>query len=190
MRKVSMFMVALFLSVFALVGCSNEEADNAEPAAETNETEEAELDEQTYEPEAINPDTDVCDVCAMAVADDQYATQIVLTNDRSLKFDDIGCLYGWIEENGEDEIGAKYVRDFHSEEWIVIDDATYVFGEEIETPMAYGVISFKDAAEAEAYIEEHGHGEILSASDLSDHKWEMMMHDHDDHDHDDRGDHE
>lgn len=190
MRKIGIFMFTLLLFSFALVACGNDEGETTEPndEAQTEETEATETAEAEYEPEAIDPDVDVCDVCAMAVADDEHATQIVLTNERSLKFDDIGCLYGWIEENGEDEIGAKYVRDFNTEDWVLIDDATFVFGEEIETPMAYGVISFEDEADAEKYIEEEGHGELLTAADLDDHKWEMMDHDHDDHD--DHDDHE
>lgn len=134
-----------------------------------------------YQPEAINPDVDVCEVCAMAVADDQHATQIILKNERALKFDDLGCLFAWLEENGEDDVGAKFVRDFNTQEWILLEEATFVFDEHIETPMAYGVISFKNKEDAEAYIDEHGIGEILTADDLDDHKWEMMKHEHNHH---------
>lgn len=135
--------------------------------------------EETYEPAGINPDTDVCEVCAMAVADDQHATQIVLKNHRSLKFDDLGCLYSWLEDHGEEDVGAAFVRDFYTQEWIKLEDAAYVFGDEIHTPMSYGIISFKDVGDAEGYIEEHGHGELLTAADLEHHKWEMMNHHHD-----------
>src|SRR5690625_7574040 len=96
----------------------------------------------------------------MAVADDQFATQIVLENDRALKFDDLGCLYEWLEENGTDEVGAKFVRDFNTKEWIQLEEATYVFDEAIETPMAYGVISFKNSEDAEQYVKDNGLGEI------------------------------
>lgn len=185
MRKIHILLLAVF-SVLALtlVACGNDNDANDETTDQGTE-EEANVEEKLdYEPEAINPDHDVCDICAMAVADDQYATQIVLTNDRALKFDDLGCLYAWKEENGNDDIGAEFVRDFNNEEWVQVKDATYVFDEAIDTPMAYGVISFKDEADAQSYIDEHGYGELLSAADLDDHKWEMMDHDHED-DHDD-----
>src|SRR5699024_10661173 len=117
------------------------------------------------------PDIDVCEICAMAVADDQHATQIILKNERSLKFDDLGCLYEWIEENSEDEIGAKFVRDFNTEEWILLEEATYVFDENIETPMAYGIISFEEQTDAEQYVEDNGFGKLLTANELDDHKW-------------------
>lgn len=169
----------LIISTIVLAACgSNDEATNDD----TEEIESNEASALEYEPEDIDPDTDVCEICAMAIADDQHATQIILKNDRSLKFDDLGCMYEWIEENGEDDIGAKFVRDFHTEEWVLLEDATYIFDEAIDTPMAYGIISFKEQADAEDYIEENEHGDILTVDDLGDHKWEMMDHDHD-HDH-------
>jgi len=187
MKKFNIFLIvsAILLLILAACGGNNDvKGDNEEVDAE-------ETTALEYEPEDINADSDVCEICAMAVADDQYATQIILENDRSLKFDDLGCLYEWVEENDEDEVGAKFVRDFNTEEWILLEDATYVFDEEIETPMAYGVISFKEKTDAEQYIEDNGFGELLTANDLADHKWEMMGHDHDhgDHDHGDHDEH-
>src|SRR5690625_698752 len=176
MKRFSYLFLTLLAFTLILAACSDN--GNSESDAEQSENDVSEL---AYEPEDIDPETDVCDICAMAVADDRYATQIVLENDRTLKFDDLGCLYEWLEENGTDEVGAKFVRDFHTEEWIQLEEATYVFDEEIETPMAYGVISFKNNEDAEQYVEDNGFGEILKESDLADHKWEMMDHDHDHH---------
>lgn len=179
MKKFNVFLIVSAVLILIVAACGS----NDEPNGDAEDVESNETAELKYQPEDINPDTDVCEICAMAVADDQHATQIVLESERSLKFDDLGCLYAWIIENGEDEIGAKFVRDFNTEEWVLMEDATYVFDEEIETPMAYGIISFKDRADAESYIEENGFGEILTVDDLKDHKWEMMDHDHD-HSHD------
>lgn len=146
-----------------------------------------------YEPEAINEETDVCEVCGMMVPNNQHATQIVLTDGKSLKFDDLGCLHEWKEDNDNDKIGAEFVRDYNTEEWIELKDATFVYHEEFMTPMAYGVYSFKDKADAEALIEEEGKGELLDAEALSNHKWEMNkeMMDHGDHgDHDEHDNHD
>jgi len=180
MKKITRLLVGLTLMIMILAACSNDNTNNVT----TNDVNNNDLSEAvTYEPEAIDPNTDVCEICAMAVADDEHATQIILKNDRSLKFDDLGCLFKWLDENGEEEVGAKFVRDFHTEEWGLIEDATYVFDEAIETPMSYGIISFKNEAEATAYINEHDLGDLLQASDLQDHKWQMMNHEHDDHNH-------
>jgi len=184
MKKFNLFVcLAIFTMILAACGGNDETNSDSSEMVDSDET--AELE---FEPEDIDPDSDVCEICAMAIADDQHATQIILKNDRSLKFDDLGCMYEWIEENGQDDIGAKFVRDFNTEEWVLLEDATYVFDEDIDTPMAYGVISFEDEADAESYIEENDHGEIVTVDDLEDHKWEMMDHDHD-HDHHDHDDH-
>lgn len=178
MRKnIFTFSILLVLLLVFVSACGDE------GNSDTNEmvTDEAEKTELAYEPEAIE-DTDVCEVCAMAVPNNEHATQIVLTNDRSLKFDDIGCLQEWIDEHGEDEIGTAFVRDFNSEEWFDMTNGTFVYDETIETPMAYGVISFKDESEADDFIEDFGAGEKLTKDDLANHEWEMNMDmmDHDD----------
>lgn len=177
-------MVAAFTLLLAACGDSDKDTNDKDTGSDTTES--------AYEPEDIDPDSDVCEVCGMAIADDEHATQIILENERSLKFDDLGDLYVWIDENGEDDIGEKFVRDFYTKEWLVLEDATFVFNEEIDTPMGFGVISFKDKTGAEEYIDEHDIGELLTASDLDNHEWEMEDHgdhhdhgDHDDHDHDD-----
>src|SRR5699024_1834592 len=125
----------------------------------------------------------------MMVPDNQHATQIVTTVGKGLKFDDIGCLHEWKEDQGEDEIGAEFVRDYNTEEWIEVIDVTFAFHEDFMTPMAYGVYSFKDKADAEQLVAEEGKGEVLNPNALASHDWEMNMdhddhHDHDDHDED------
>ncbi|AZK48128.1 nitrous oxide reductase accessory protein NosL [Paenibacillus lentus] len=145
-----------------------------------------------YAAQAINEDVDVCVVCNMQVKDDAFATQIVTKDGKSLKFDDLGCMYEWKKENGTDDIGGDYVRDYNDKEWIEVSKATYVYDASIRTPMAYGVISFKDKASAEAFVAEQGIGQVLRAEELANHAWEQsqdMMHPHDHGDHGDHAEH-
>lgn len=186
--KNRIFLVTVLAALLlALAACSGDNND----ATEDKNTDEAATTETAYEPEDVK-DTDVCEVCAMAVPNNEHATQIVLTNERSLKFDDIGCMYEWIEENGEEDIGTAFVRDFNSEEWFDFNEATFVFDESIETPMAYGIISFIEESEAEQFIDEFGTGELLDRADLTNHEWKMYKdmdgHDHDEHDHEEHDD--
>ncbi|GIQ69562.1 hypothetical protein DUZ99_18715 [Xylanibacillus composti] len=135
--------------------------------------------QEQYEPQAINEETDICVICNMAVKDDQYATQIVTKDRQSLKFDDIGCMNEWKTEHGTDMIGAQFVRDYHSLEWILYEQAYYVYDASIKTPMAYGILSFEQESDAQAYIDEHGVGKLMTAEDLANHSWEVnrdMMH--------------
>ncbi|WHX50696.1 nitrous oxide reductase accessory protein NosL [Paenibacillus woosongensis] len=135
-----------------------------------------------YAAQAINEDVDVCAVCNMQVKDDAFATQIVTKDGKSLKFDDLGCMNTWKQENGTDNIGMDYVRDYNDKEWVEFSKATYVYDASIRTPMAYGIVSFKDKSAAEAFIKEQGVGQILTANELANHTWQqsqdMMHHDH------------
>ena len=89
----------------------------------------------------------------MAVVDNQHATQIVLENGKSIVFDDVGCMYEWLEGNPNETIEAEFVRDYNDKEWVLVDDATYVYNQSVKTPMAYNVISFKDEASAEVFAD-------------------------------------
>ncbi len=122
-------------------------------------------------PVEINEETAVCEICNMAVADSEFATQILLENGKTLLFDDIGCMYGWLEEN-DSATEAIFVRDYENKNWIESNDATYVYDESVKTPMAYNVISFESKDKAEAYLESH-HGTLLTHDDLHSHEWKM-----------------
>jgi len=150
-RKSIQLLTAALLLIIAIAGCGK----------------------KNYEPQAINEDVDVCVICNMQVKDDAYATQIVTKQGKSLKFDDIGCMNEWKKQNGSDEIGKEYVRDYNDKAWIGFDEAAYVYDETIRTPMAYGVISFKDTASAEKFVQEQGVGKVISAKELASHTWQQ-----------------
>lgn len=159
--KQGMLITALMLVLVVLAGCGA----------------------KTYAAQPINEDVDVCVICNMQVKDDAYATQIVTKEGKSLKFDDIGCMNEWKKQHGTDDIGMDFVRDYNDKAWIEFDKAVYVYDASIRTPMAYGIVSFKDEASAEAFMAEQGVGTLLSSADLANHTWEqsggmMDMHSH------------
>lgn len=125
-----------------------------------------------YAARAVNEETDRCAQCNMAVADGPHATQIVLKDGRTLVFDDIGCMYAWMAENGDDEVGQAFVRDYRDLGWIKLEKAYHVYDASFRTPMAYGVLSFASKSDAEAFIAEQGKGVLMTADDLSNHSWE------------------
>lgn len=131
-----------------------------------------------HKPHEIHEETDRCAVCNMAIANNRYATQIVTKDGQVFKFDDIGCMNKWMTDNGTDSVGAAYVRDYHSEQWIEMEDAYYVYDASFQTPMAYGVLSFAEEEDAQAFIREQGAGKLMSADELDGHSWtrnrEMM----------------
>lgn len=127
---------------------------------------------KTFTTEAVSADVDKCATCSMQVADDRNATEIVLKEGKALKFDDIGCMYDWTKKNGLETVGAQFVRDYNSKEWVKLEDATFVYDKMNKTPMAYGIFSFKDKASAEAFVADQGKGQLLAAADLNAHVWE------------------
>ncbi|MBD2847695.1 nitrous oxide reductase accessory protein NosL [Paenibacillus sp. IB182496] len=128
---------------------------------------------EAYSPEPINEETDRCVICNMAIKDDQYATQIITKDGQSLKFDDLGDMNVWKTENGTATIGAAFVRDYETLQWLDYEKAYYVYDAEIRTPMAFGIVSFESEEKAEAFIAEQGKGKLMTAEELADHSWEV-----------------
>ncbi|WP_379127276.1 nitrous oxide reductase accessory protein NosL [Paenibacillus sp. sgz500958] len=126
-----------------------------------------------YEPVAINEAVDICVICNMQVKDDAFSTQLTTKDGKNYKFDDIGCMNEWKKKNGLKNIGMDFVRDYNNKEWIEFSKASYVYDESLRTPMAYGIISFKDSDSAEAFVKEQGVGTVLTAKDLEAHEWKQ-----------------
>lgn len=122
-------------------------------------------------PVAINEETDKCEICHMAVKDNQFSTEIILENGKAIVFDDIGCMYSWMKENKNQKVASSFVKDFHTKEWIDPKKASFVYDKPIKTPMAYNVIAFADEKDAKSFINKNG-GTLLNYDKLDDHSWE------------------
>jgi len=154
------FIVLLALTVWAAAGCGDKE----------------------YKPVAIKEGTDKCEVCQMLIKDDHNATEIILKDGKPLKFDDIGDMFVWLNKKGREQVGAIYVRDYSTKDWVDLDTAFFVYDKTNKTPMSYGVFSFKTEAAADQFIKEKGSGSKMSAKDLESHDWSGGMgHDHSGH---------
>lgn len=129
----------------------------------------------SYEPRAIQPEVDVCEVCNMSIVHENYATEVVLKNGDVHIFDDIGCMYDYMAET-EDQIEVSYVKDILSDDWVKSEDAFYVYDAAAWTPMAYGVLSFKEEKDALSTIEKEGSGRQYTLNDLINHKWVVVNH--------------
>ncbi len=126
-----------------------------------------------YEPRAIEPEVDVCEVCNMSIVHEDYATEVILHNGDYHIFDDIGCMVEY-KNNTDEDIEVSYVKDMESDEWITSEEATYVYDAAAWTPMSYGVLSFEQQQDAQSYIEKEGTGELMSAEDLKTHHWDVV----------------
>ncbi len=124
-----------------------------------------------YKPVSIDEKTDKCAVCNMQVKDNQFASEIILENGKSMVFDDIGCMYKWMKENKDKKIANSYVKDYQTKEWIELEKAFFVYDKQIRTPMAYNVLSFTDKKDAQSFIDQNG-GKLLTYDGLNQHSWE------------------
>lgn len=127
-----------------------------------------------FEPQQINPEIDVCQVCNMGLSEEAFATQLISKEGEAFKFDDIGCMIEFVmKEKGiaEEDIEKQYVRDHNTGKWVELEDAYYVYHPDFWTPMANGVLSFKEKEDAEAYIKEKGMGMVMDYNGLYQHKW-------------------
>lgn len=153
------FLIMAILTVLAITGCGK----------------------QVAAPVEINEEVDKCQVCNMQVVNNPSATEIILKNGQALKFDDIGCMNEWKKQHPTEEVDVKYVRDYYTKQWVTEEDATYAYDPTYQTPMAYGIFSFKESKDAQKFVDEQKKGKIMTAADLKNHTWErnkemMKMH--------------
>ncbi|MFH5185404.1 nitrous oxide reductase accessory protein NosL [Paenibacillus sp. TAB 01] len=120
----------------------------------------------------INEATDKCAICNMQVKDDAFAVQLTTKEGKNFKFDDLGCMNEWISKNGIETVGAEFVRDYNTKEWISYNTASFVYDATFKTPMAYGIYSFKDKPSAQKFIDEQKKGKLMGPEDLKNHTWE------------------
>ncbi|MEI7024198.1 nitrous oxide reductase accessory protein NosL [Paenibacillus sp. y28] len=131
--------------------------------------------EKKYAAVPINEETDKCAICNMQIKDDAFAVQLTTTDGKNYKFDDLGCMNEWKTKNQTASIGAQFVRDYNNKEWISYEEAAYVYDASFKSPMAYGIYSFKDAKEAQKFIDEQKKGKLMTAADLSSHTWQQNV---------------
>jgi copper chaperone NosL len=77
----------------------------------------------------------------------------------------------YIKVNGEDEIGAAYIKDAAKNEWIDVFKAVYVYNKDYWTPMNYGVVALDSKEAAQEWMTTEGEGQLLAYKDLHDFKW-------------------
>lgn len=118
-------VVAMQLAILGCIGCGGDELPN------------------------IRYGNDACARCRMIINDDRFAAAITLPSGESLKFDDIRCLIDYLE--AENTAGAHHwVRGYQSQQWVSADEAYFVYGPKLQTPMASGMAAVNTQQEAEA----------------------------------------
>lgn len=107
---------------------------------------------ESPKPVDIYPE-DMCAHCRMAVSDPKCASEIITTNE-VFKFDDLACLQAFKQRRKDLRIEATYVKDYESQQWLRIENATCVTTN-VFTPMGSGMIAFADSSKAELFLSSH-----------------------------------
>jgi hypothetical protein len=163
----------LVVGVITLSGCGTEEAieNQEEKKTETIETSTG-ASTETATTEGLEEPTEesTCAYCQMNVyvkGEDLgiFSAQGRTAEGENLFFDDVGCMLN--QERMDGIVLEKYVRDYNTEEWILLEESIVVKAE-IKTPMNYGYAFFKDEESAQAFIAETGkeHASLSSIADI------------------------
>jgi copper chaperone NosL len=127
----------------------------------------------TPAPPEIRYGADTCDQCGMIISDPAYAAALQLTNGEYREFDDIGDLFAYQSEHTDEEVLAAFVHDHDSLEWIRAEDAFFVRGVNLITPMGSGYAAFASQSSAGTFAAERGPTLVQRYADLQAH---YMLH--------------
>ncbi|WP_179862361.1 nitrous oxide reductase accessory protein NosL [Longibacter salinarum] len=102
------------------------------------------------EPEPIRYGNDACSFCRMTIADARYGAELVTTTGKTYTFDSVECLAGFVNENtgpNKVDIHSLWVSDYKRPGTLInVDDAFFIQGGTLRSPMAMNVAAFSASA--------------------------------------------
>lgn len=123
------------------------------------------------QPEAFHFGEDVGAHCRMTITDTRFASQVVLETGRTVKFDSIECMTGWLSARSEEapDIHTIWVSDGNgTDQLIPASAAVFLQDDAIRSPMGGGLIAFASASDARDVLVEWGREDMamLTWSDV------------------------
>ena len=108
----------------------------------------------TNEAEPIKLNSDGCDFCKMKIADGKFGGEIITTKGRIYKFDDMHCMINYHKENTAIQVQSFFIHDFNQNNTLIAaENAYYVKGGEINSPMRGNTIAVQTDEEAKQMAE-------------------------------------
>ena len=105
----------------------------------------------------IKLNTDNCDFCKMTIADGRFGAALTTQKGRVYKFDDVSCMVHYKNESKAARVQQFYVSDFtKSNVLIPVEQAFFIKGEQINSPMRGNMAAFGNAESAKKYQDELG----------------------------------
>jgi len=100
-------------------------------------------------PEEIVTGEHKCEFCKMGVVNQNYHSQILTKKGRRYHFDSIECMFSFWDKN-KDKVEKVWVKDYlHPKDWIEIENAKFLKADNLPSPMAANLSSYKSPKEAE-----------------------------------------
>ncbi|HMR86831.1 MAG TPA: nitrous oxide reductase accessory protein NosL [Saprospiraceae bacterium] len=104
-------------------------------------------------PEPILLNKDTCAFCKMNISDGHFGAELITSKGRIFKFDDISCMVAFKQENPDKAVKSHFVHDYTgNNELIPAENASYISGGTLKSPMAGNIAAFKSDAEASEYL--------------------------------------
>jgi len=119
----------------------------------------------------------VCSQCNMLINEAHMKFSAFLPNVSGMgpsSYNDIGCAVA--SRNSECATrqmtfdSNAVVYDYVTEEEVLAEKAFFVLKTDVRTPAGYGIVAFKDKAQAEKFAAEHGKGKVVRWFELVDEK--------------------
>ena len=119
----------------------------------------------------------VCSQCNMLINEAHMKFSAFLPNVSGMgpsSYNDIGCAVA--SRNRECATrqmtfdSNAVVYDYVTEEEVLAEKAFFVLKTDVRTPAGYGIVAFKDKAQAEKFAAEHGKGKVVRWFELVDEK--------------------
>jgi copper chaperone NosL len=113
-------LISSFLFIIILLGCSNK-------------------------PEPISFGSDSCDYCKMMITESKYASELITSKGKILKFDSIECLAAFCATNSnENDNNTLWVPDFNTDKhFISTNEALFLTASDLKSPMSLNISAFK-----------------------------------------------
>ncbi len=104
------------------------------------------------QPEKAKLNADNCDNCNMTISDAKFVSELITEKGRIYKFDDLSCMKTYCSENQGNDKARLYVADFDQpEHFLPVNEAVFVSGESIGSPMGGNVAAFSNRQSAENF---------------------------------------
>lgn len=123
----------------------------------------------SQKPQEVRYGEDQCAHCKMVITDPRFASEIVTSKGKAIKFDAIECMASYIKNNQDELADAKlWVSDFAKEgSWVDARKAYYVQSQEIQSPMGKSLLAFKTTDELNNHLKKYP-GKELSWQQVQD----------------------